>query len=422
MKDYSRKNYTDHQYRDWMRTPSSKSIFNQILEATTGLGEFSNNKSNKSSLSRAIARYLKQSEFKKPYEADQGFIQMENDWEGPPGMRMQFPRFDNPAGLQYPTVELDTTIFDAEHTGSWCVEYDTTVKVTGTHPIYLLTITWGTDCTITNITGYGTNAVTCTLHVPDPFSGRVTIEASMTSSKGVVGDSNVNVYEKDTCCIFTGQYRKIAQTGIFHGEGGQRYNDTEQSAADHAYNEARTPTPGNGHWHNNGSTARDKEVWFSLFSTPQDVGQPPPFDGWTGFCKITRAYLRFDRFTDEVHKAHFQFWGENPDYYPADSKEFIFCTYTGADTPTSADITNYGPAVTDPFIVNADGTPAVEYSIDINKVGIAYMNAGGTRFVVMHIDDFNNVTPTMPYSDNNYINIFSGATLEAAFMRISYNC
>jgi hypothetical protein len=413
MKDYSRKNYTDHQYRDWMRTPSSKSIFNQVLENTTGLGEFSNNKSNKTSLSRAVARFLKQSEFKKPYEANQGFIQMENDWEGPPGLSNK--GFDQPWNMQTPTISAPVvTIFDAEHTGGWCVEYDTSIVVTGTHPIYLLTITWGTDVTLSNISGYGTNSVSCTLHVPDPYSGFVTIEASMISFEGIPGDSNVNVYEVDECCIFSGAYKKSTQTGRFTGTGFASHLATEALAAEEAWIEARV----SGFWLDQADTHTDLEC-NAFMATGYN---PLPDDDWNAGSSVERIYVRYLRFTSEVHKATFKFFAKNPDTYPSDSQPYIICTYTGAASPSHSDFVNFGLAVTEPFIVNADGTPSQEFFLDINDLGLSYMNSGGTAFIIMSLVDYLGDDATMTPNSGDEIIIFSGNSSESAFMRIIYNC
>jgi len=202
MKDYSRKNYSDKQYKDWMRTTTSKSIFNRILENSTGLGEFSNNKSNKTSLSRAVAAFLKQSEFKKPYNG-LDFKEMEEDWEGPPGLSNH--GFDQPWNMQIPWIPVSspplTAIFDAESDSVWCKSSYLPIIITGTNPITLLTITFAASgAALSNIVGYGTNTVTATLKVGSSQTGFVTIEASMLAANGLIGSSNVNLFEGDDCC------------------------------------------------------------------------------------------------------------------------------------------------------------------------------------------------------------------------------
>jgi hypothetical protein len=429
MKDYSRKNYTDQQYRDWMRTPTSKSIFNQVLDQTIGLGEFSNHKSNKTSLGRAIARYMKQSEFKKPYEADQGFIQMENDWEGLPGLRLQFPRFDSPAIVPLGSIIAPpvVTIFDADHTGGWCREYDTAILITGTQPIYELTITFGEGASLSGIVGYGTNSVHCTLHVPnDKSSGFITIEASMISFEGIVGDSNVNVYEKDTCCAFHGLFKRIAQSGYFRGEDGNRYMLTAEEAVADVWNNARTAYPeGDCGWQNTGAFHSELEVHtaISLVSNPGDAEPVPPGPGtWQAYAKVERAYLRFERFTNEVHVATFKFLAENPDYWPPGkvSDPYIFCTYTGADDPAHIDCTEFGPAVTEEFTVNNDGFPPTEYELRLNQVGIDFMNAGGSRFLIMNTWDHEGI-PSPPGQGDNIV-CRSGWSTAPGAIRLTYNC
>jgi hypothetical protein len=321
--------------------------------------------------------------------------------------------------MQTPTISAPVvTIFDAEHTGGWCVEYDTFIVVTGTHPIYLLTITWGTDATLSNISGYGTNSVSCTLHVPDPYSGFVTIEASMISFEGIPGDSNVNIYEVDDCCLFAGQFKKSVQTGRFHGEDGNRYFPTEEAAMQDVWDNARGV---DCTWFNQGDTHTNLEC-ISHMATQYNPADPPG-ERWQAFARVERIYIKYDRFTNPVHVATFQFFAKNPGYYPADSKPYIFCIYNGADNPTSADCANFGAAVTDPFIVNADGTPSQEFFLTINAAGLAYMNAGGTRFLIMNYYDFigNDAGPMDPGLSDDII-IFSGRSADAAFMRINYNC
>jgi hypothetical protein len=94
-----------------------------------------------------------------------------------------------------------TTIFDAESDSEYCPGLYIKILITGTHPITLLTITWADEgAALTDITGYGTNAVFATLYTDSGQSGFVTIEASMQSATGVIGDSNVNLFENEVDC------------------------------------------------------------------------------------------------------------------------------------------------------------------------------------------------------------------------------
>jgi len=211
MKDYSRKHYTDYQYRDWMRATPSKSIWNSILSQKVGLGEFSLNKFRKSSLSSSIAKYLKQSEFKKPYR-NANFVEMEDIWEGPPGgfnydpSEWTIPNFDQPWNMgQSDGPGKFLTIFDLEGEGCWCENETMSFEVSGTHPIYSLAISLQeTGTVIYEIEGYGTNTVTGKIDAPNE-SGSVNFTASMRSFEGVSGSSNWLMYECYNCdeCLLT---------------------------------------------------------------------------------------------------------------------------------------------------------------------------------------------------------------------------
>jgi hypothetical protein len=208
MKDYSRKNYSDHQYRDWLRTTTSKSIFNDILERNPGNAEFSNNKANKTSLERAIAHFLRQSEFKKP-NGPKDFNDMEGDWEGPPGFRdPEDPTFtfDQPWNMQYPTQVPWSIIFDLISKSTYCPGETTDFSIRGTHPIYHLGLSFersGTSITITS--GYGTNEVIGTITADEDEWSSIDFNGSMTAfvgagRPGVVGTSNYLMPKGRECC------------------------------------------------------------------------------------------------------------------------------------------------------------------------------------------------------------------------------
>jgi hypothetical protein len=191
MKDYSRKNYIDHRYIDWMRTITAKSVWNSILSDTTGHGEFSRNRNSKTSLGAAIVAWLKQSQLKKPY-LNQGFVSMENNWEGPPGGPPIDPerilRPDIPSVIPGPLVGGPVrSVFDLNGEDEYCAGSKTSFTFHGTHPIYFLQASEGTMIVLG---GYGTNTVTGTIEVDGEFKGSINFNASMTTSFGVVGDSN----------------------------------------------------------------------------------------------------------------------------------------------------------------------------------------------------------------------------------------
>lgn len=199
MKDYSRKHYTDHQYRDWMGTKTEKSVWNSILENSSGYGEFSNKA--KSSLAASVADYLKQSELKKPYNG-KGFNEMEDTFEGPPGIPSRpGVKFDYPWNLQ-PGYEPWAVVFDLISKSEYCPGETTDFVINGTEPIYELSHHSTVGTTISVSSGYGTNTVYGTVTAGSEQKGSVNINGSMTSVEGVTGGSNYLMPESRTeCCI-----------------------------------------------------------------------------------------------------------------------------------------------------------------------------------------------------------------------------
>jgi len=204
MKDYSRKHYTDYQYKDWMRATPSKSVWNSILSQNTGYGEFSVNKNRKSSLASSISLYLKQSERKKPYIKGE-FLAMEEDWEGPvggftPPGDTKTPPFDQPWNLVNNSGGGPwSVIFDLEVEGCWCDNETRNFTASGTHPIQSLSISsHNTGTYITIGGGLGTPNVTGSITTVDE-SGNVNFTASMRSADGVPGSSNDFIYECRDC-------------------------------------------------------------------------------------------------------------------------------------------------------------------------------------------------------------------------------
>jgi hypothetical protein len=211
MKDYSRKHYTDYQFHDWMRAHPAKSIWNSILSQSIGYGEFSLNKNRKSSLSSSIALYLKQSERKKPYMGS-GFIQMEDDWEGPiggftPPDPYSIPTFDQPWNMQPGGGGLPwMVVFDLEGNDCWCRSETRSFSVSGTHPIYGLSISNHKSGTyITILGGFGTNTVSGTITADPDEIGNVNFTGYMTTAGGISGSSNDLMYECRNCelCVDT---------------------------------------------------------------------------------------------------------------------------------------------------------------------------------------------------------------------------
>jgi hypothetical protein len=172
-------------------------MHDEALKNSPGNGEFSN--SSKTSLTRAILDFIKQSERKKPY-IGKDFPEMEHDWEGPIGgfNPMLGPNLpDQPWNMQVPSAGA---VFNADSDSEWCPGDTQEIVITGTEPIYLLTVTWPTrDVYISGGAGFGSNLVVAQLTVGDDVRGRVTVEASMRTFDGIPGDSNVSLYESTEC-------------------------------------------------------------------------------------------------------------------------------------------------------------------------------------------------------------------------------
>jgi hypothetical protein len=204
MKDYSRKHYTDFQFKDWMKSTPSKAVWNSILSQSVGLGEFSANKNIKSSLDSSIAQYLRQSELKKP-NLDNDFVGMENTWEGPPGFtrRPDGPQFDQPWNTSLGASTF-IVIFDLRSDSKYCPGETKDFEIRGSHPIYLLELFGEIEGTsITIYGGYGTNSVTGSVTASENQKGSIIFNGSMQTSEGKVGASNYLMPEgREDCCDF----------------------------------------------------------------------------------------------------------------------------------------------------------------------------------------------------------------------------
>jgi hypothetical protein len=206
MKDYSRKGYTDYQYSDWLKATPSKAIWNSILSQNVGYGEFSLSKGRKSTLSRAVALYLKQSEKKKPYN-DRGFVQMEDDWEGPyggfsPSMPPYIREFDQPWNVGEPGDNETpwTVIFDITSTSCWCKGSERPWVINGTHPIYGIGISLNEAGTFIEVDGgFGTNELFGRITGGPEEIGDVNFTAFMTTSTGISGSDNYLMPECRDC-------------------------------------------------------------------------------------------------------------------------------------------------------------------------------------------------------------------------------
>lgn len=217
-------NYTDWAKQFYMSTKNyqdtagiiqSKEVWNRILSLYPRLSEFwtgTHDLRELTSIERSFIEYIIQSELQKPYR-NPYYPEMEYTW---PNWEFPFTECDdfivdcNPTlpgkRLAGASQNIKEHIFDAESPSCFCPGGVTDFEITGTHPIYLLTITH-TDCSAygTGVAihgGWGTNKLYGQLKACSSESGFITIEASMNAYDGTPGDSNVNIFEcsESECC------------------------------------------------------------------------------------------------------------------------------------------------------------------------------------------------------------------------------
>lgn len=197
----STKNYTDTK-----GIKQSKEIWNRILVSYPRLSEFwagTHDLRELTSIERSFIEYIIQSELQKPY-IHPYYPEMEYTW---PNWEFPYPECEEIIEDCDPsTPDPEDIIFDAESSSCWCPGISMPLEITGTWPIYKLTITeadcgggmFGTYLRI--VGGWGTNKVWGYIHACSTEEGFITIEASMNTDEGVPGDSNVNLFRCDTCC------------------------------------------------------------------------------------------------------------------------------------------------------------------------------------------------------------------------------
>ena len=187
--DYGRKNYSDNQYRDWMRNKTSKAVHDSITKAYPGTSEFSR-VIRTTPLSRSIQRYIAQSEFKKPYNG-KDFIDMEGDWEGP-GNGLEFrPGWDNPWSFGYGVAtEPGELIFLAQLVAPWdtyCRSATRKMILISTQPVVSVTLSFSphADSVLKTIVGLGSRSLYLELYTPAEQTGAMQLDVE---SVGVFPD------------------------------------------------------------------------------------------------------------------------------------------------------------------------------------------------------------------------------------------
>lgn len=217
---YSKKYRRPGIYPEAARTYEHKALYNNIIEQYPYYSEFEGRKYPLPSkaVRDAYRVFMQQSEFKKPYKSS-GYGPMEDGADPPPGLGSDTSGWDNPARLNInepiipgtlPTTTT-TTVFDANSFSKWCGGVEVEIFIFTTEPTYLLTLTGtypvGTYIKSTpagasglTVAVPGMNSFSAILFVPVGYSGFITIECSMQSAGGVVGDSNINLYQLPLPC------------------------------------------------------------------------------------------------------------------------------------------------------------------------------------------------------------------------------
>jgi len=185
MKDYSRKPYrTNKSYPEMIRYTPARSFWNSITERESVFSEYGNRGRKLTAIDRRYLQFLKQSEAKKPYLADD-YEEMEEVFEGFPGLIDDNPHIDHPwmPDPQPIQVPLDPELFIlfAFTEDFYCLGATSIIQVNGTHPIYDIRFRWpnlmdpGTTFTI--LSGLGTPTVIMSLTVPVSGSPLIRMEA-----------------------------------------------------------------------------------------------------------------------------------------------------------------------------------------------------------------------------------------------------
>jgi hypothetical protein len=204
-------------YPDMMRATWEKSVWNNFLDTDPRWAEFlflrSEIPDSSSEASARRLRYLKQSEFKKPYSTSSiDYPVMEYLWTGPiPGID---PRWFSPGSFSFPDfpwVDGDgpddpTTYFvcDADCGGlcCYCEGSEKDIPVTATYPIVGVEPTFSEGEELSIISGIGTNSAVVRIKTPSGRVGQMIVDVFMMLPNGNVCNSSFNIYpcSEEDCC------------------------------------------------------------------------------------------------------------------------------------------------------------------------------------------------------------------------------
>ena len=202
MKDYGRKQYYGMRYAEWMRTSTSKAVWNNIIESFPEFSEFKPSRI-RTAQARAYEQYMRQSMLKKPWRSTDSFPVFEHRWDGPPGVPLDpgKPRKpDQPWNLQIPGGPL-SQVCDLDSSGGFCPGETRTVSWTASRPVLFFTVTYKSDpTTIVTASGGGLSGTWDIAAGSD--EGLITIQATMESAiQGQSCSSNVNITEGSDCVV-----------------------------------------------------------------------------------------------------------------------------------------------------------------------------------------------------------------------------
>lgn len=240
MKDYSRKAYRlgwkASGYPEMIRATPARAFWNSITTQNPVFSEYGSGGEKLTSSERRYLQFLKQSEAKKPYLSGD-YEEMEELWEGIPGLIDQNPHIDHP-WMPDPTptniddiIPSQTWVLYAFTEDEWCAGQTREIVVNGTHPIYDVRFQFpgslqpGTTLEI--LSGLGTPTVTIKIKADPAETGIISMEAyeeafdalpePSTQGRGWTG---FGVYEKFDC---PGDKYLVYKVAVYRTPGGFRY-------------------------------------------------------------------------------------------------------------------------------------------------------------------------------------------------------
>jgi len=222
-------NYADS-IRDW----SNKDMWNSILEKFPYFSEYSAESRRYrglTQLERNMQKFLKQSEFIKPYGKRPPYYELEEMWPwDPPYIQPELPPWDP----IIPPDDPDRFVCDATSTSCWCHAKEKPLLITTTYPVYGVHVSFGEDLDedkgqqvkqskekkkakddlkaggpkngvrVTGLQGFGTTTITGVIIGPsnEAVSPMAVIELLMRKPDGNSCSSNVNIFEcpSSQCC------------------------------------------------------------------------------------------------------------------------------------------------------------------------------------------------------------------------------